>query len=160
MTSPRLLLFPPGSQAPGTDDAPFEAVLDVADLPPGSMRRITRGDLDVLLAHTSEGIVATEDRCPHMSAPLSIGELSGCVVTCPLHRGAFDLRDGEVVVFPTTGGLTAADETRPPWMPEGADPKPPPSDLKSRARALTRVRRLRYLPVRIRDERIEVALPR
>ena len=74
---------------------PFEAVLDVADLPPGAMRRVTRGDLDILLAHTPAGIVATDDRCPHMSAPLSIGELDGCVVACPLHEGRFDLCTGE-----------------------------------------------------------------
>ena len=71
----------------GTDGAPFEAVLDASELPPGAMRRVTRGDLDVLLAHTPEGIVATDDRCPHMSAPLSIGELEGCIVACPLHDG-------------------------------------------------------------------------
>ena len=47
-------------------------MLDIADLPPGAMRRVTRGELDVLLAHTPEGIVAVDDRCPHMSAPLSI----------------------------------------------------------------------------------------
>ncbi len=41
------------------------------------------------------GIVATDDRCPHMSAPLSIGELDGCVVACPLHEGRFDLCTGE-----------------------------------------------------------------
>jgi len=45
-------------------------------------------------------------------------------------------------------------------MPEGADPKEPPSDLKARARALTRVRRLRYFPVRIQAGHVEVALPR
>ena len=76
-----------------------------------------------------------------------------------LHRGAFDLRDGEVVVFPTTGGLSADGESRPPWMPEGAEAKPPPTDAKARARALTRVRRLRYFPVRVVEGRVEVALP-
>lgn len=160
MTSPRPLLFPAELQAPGTLDAPFEPLIDVAELPPGTMRRVTRGDLDVLLVHSEDGIVATEDRCPHMAAPLSAGQLSGCVVECPLHRGSFDLRTGEVVVFPTTGGLTAAGEERPPWMPASAEAKPPPSDAKTRARALTRVRRLRYLPLRLRDGRIEVALPR
>jgi hypothetical protein len=45
-------------------------------------------------------------------------------------------------------------------MPEGAEPKEPPTDLKARARALTRVRRLRYFPVRIEGGHVEVALPR
>ena len=67
----------------------------VADLPPGAMRRVSFGELDVLLAHTRPGLVATDDRCPHMSAPLSIGGLDGCVVACPLHNGRFDLCTGD-----------------------------------------------------------------
>jgi nitrite reductase/ring-hydroxylating ferredoxin subunit len=59
--------IPAGLAAPGTADAPFEAVLDAAELAPGSMRRISRGDLDVLIANTPKGIVAVDDRCPHMS---------------------------------------------------------------------------------------------
>ena len=59
----------------------------VAELPLGTMRRVTRGDLDVLLVHTPMGIAAVDDRCPHMAAPLSLGELDGFVITCPLHSG-------------------------------------------------------------------------
>ena len=152
--------FPPALRAPGTGDAAFEVVLDVADLPPGSLRRVTRGELDVLLAHTPEGIVATDDRCPHMSAPLSIGELEGCVVACPLHEGRFDLCTGETVQMPTTGGLDADGTYWPTWSPAGRDPKVDPPGKKAVARRLTRVRRLRFYPVRISDGRIEVALPR
>lgn len=159
MTPPHLLPFPPDLQAAGTQDAPFEAAMPLADLPPGSMQRFTRGDLDLLIAHTDIGLVATDDRCPHMSAPFSVGRLEGCQLHCPLHRGSFDLRDGEVVTFPTTGGLTADGEYRPTWSPEGKVPAPPPSDAKAQARALTRVRRLRYYPVRVRDGMVEVALP-
>jgi nitrite reductase/ring-hydroxylating ferredoxin subunit len=160
MTSPGPLPFPDALQAPGTSGSRFEAVLELDALPPGTMRRVSRGDLDVLLVHCEAGIVATEDRCPHMAAPLSEGTLDGCVVHCPLHRGAFDLRDGEVVTFPSTGGLDAEGRARAAWQPEGAEARPAPSDAKARARALTRVRRLRYFPVRIREGRVEVAMPR
>jgi nitrite reductase/ring-hydroxylating ferredoxin subunit len=144
----------------GTADAPFEPVLDVEELPPGAMRRVTRDDLDILLAHTPEGIVATDDRCPHMSAPLSIGGLDGCVVACPLHEGRFDLCTGETLQMPTTGGLDAEGAYHPTWSPAGRDAKVDPPGKKAEARRLTRVRRLRYYPVRIVDGRIEVALPR
>jgi nitrite reductase/ring-hydroxylating ferredoxin subunit len=160
MTSPAPLSFPTHLRAPGAAEFPFEAVVDLADLPMGTMLRITRGDLDVLIVHCEAGIAATEDRCPHMAAPLSEGVLEGCVVQCPLHRGAFDVRDGEVVTFPTTGGLDADGTPRPPWQPDSAEVKAPPTDAKARARALTRVRRMRYFPVRVADGRVEVALPR
>jgi nitrite reductase/ring-hydroxylating ferredoxin subunit len=157
---PRPATFPARLRAPGTADAPFEAVLEVADLPAGAMRRVTRGDLDVMLANTPAGIVATDDRCPHMSAPLSIGELDGCVVTCPLHEGRFDLCTGKTVQMPTTGGLDADDVYHPTWSPAGRDPKVDPPGKKAEARRLTRVRRFRYYPLRIVGRTIEIALPR
>ncbi|MEK6719082.1 MAG: Rieske 2Fe-2S domain-containing protein [Chloroflexota bacterium] len=139
--------------------AAFETVLDVADLPPGSMRRVTRGDLDILVAHTPDGVVAVDDRCPHMSAPLSIGTLDGCVVACPLHEGTFDLASGNPVQMPTTGGLDPDGRYHPTWSTAGREPKVDPPGLKAEARRLTRVRRFRYYPVRIVDGRIEIALP-
>ena len=162
MASPRLLSFPAALQAPGTGGAAFEPAVSLAELRAGAMVRISRGDLDVLMAHTDAGIVATDDRCPHMSAPFSEGRLEGCVLHCPLHRGSFDTRDGSVVTFPTTGGLTADGEYEPTWTPPGGASKPPlqPDDPKARARAQTRVRRLRYYPLRIRDGVIEIAWPR
>jgi 3-phenylpropionate/trans-cinnamate dioxygenase ferredoxin subunit len=156
---PRPATFPARLQAPGTTEAPFEAALDVAELPPGGLRRVSRGDRDILLAHTPAGILATDDRCPHMSAPLSIGELEGCVVSCPLHEGRFDLCTGATVRMPTTGGLDADGVYHPTWSPAGRDPKVDPPGTKAEARRLTRVRRLRYYPLRIVGGRIEIALP-
>jgi 3-phenylpropionate/trans-cinnamate dioxygenase ferredoxin subunit len=157
--NPGPAIIPDRLQAPGTTDAPFEPILDVADLPEGALRRVSRGDLDILLAHTPKGIVATDDRCPHMSAPLSIGEVDGCVVTCPLHEGRFDLCTGETVQMPTTGGLDADGRYQAVWTPGAREPKTDVPGKKADARRLTRVRRLRYYPVRVVDGRIEVALP-
>lgn len=151
--------FRPRLQAHGTDGAPFEAVLTVDELPEGAMRRVSRGDLDLLIAHTEKGIFVTEDRCPHMSAPLSIGVLEGCIVACPLHEGRFDLDSGDPARMPTTGGLDPDGVYHPTWSPAGRDPKVDPPGIKAEARRLTRVRRFRYYPVRIVDDRIEVAFP-
>jgi 3-phenylpropionate/trans-cinnamate dioxygenase ferredoxin subunit/ethylbenzene dioxygenase ferredoxin subunit len=133
---------------------------DLADLPPGALRRVSRGDLDLLLAHTSAGIVAVDDRCPHMAAPLSLGWLDGCTVACPLHDGRFDLASGDPVQMPTTGGLDPDGRYHPAWSPAGRDARPDVPGTKAEARRLTRVRRFRYYPVRIVDGAIEVALPR
>ena len=157
--NPQPAPFRAALQALGTADAPFETVLQIDDLPPGAMRRVTRGDLDILLAHTPVGIVATDDRCPHMSAPLSLGTLDGCIVACPLHEGRFDLCSGFPVQMPTTGGLDPDGVYHPTWSPAGREGKVDPPGLKAEARRLTRVRRFRYYPVRIVDGQIEVALP-
>jgi nitrite reductase/ring-hydroxylating ferredoxin subunit len=124
------------------------------------MVRVSHGDLDLLLASVPTGILAVDDRCPHMAAPLSLGRLEGCVVDCPLHNGRFDLCSGETVRMPTTGGLHADGATHLPWSPPGSDPKPEPASLKAEARRLTRVRRLRHYPVRVVDGMIEIAIPR
>lgn len=158
--APAVAPIPRGLTAIGAAAAAFVPALALAELPAGAMRRVTFGDLDVLLAHTSNGIVAIDDRCPHMSAPLSIGQLDGCLVACPLHSGQFDLATGDPTRMPTTGGLDADGAYHPVWAPEGRDPKPDPPGLKAEARRFTRVRRIRYYPVRISGASIEVAIPR
>ena len=156
----RIAPIPRGLTAIGAASAPFESALPVDELPAGAMRRVTYGDLDVLLVNTSKGIVAVDDRCPHMAAPLSLGELDGCLLACPLHSGQFDLATGNPTRMPTTGGLDADGTYHAVWAPEGRDPKPDPPGVKAEARRLTRVRRVRYYPVRVRDGLLEVAVPR
>jgi nitrite reductase/ring-hydroxylating ferredoxin subunit len=146
-------------RAAGTRVAPFVELAAIADLAPGAMRRVTMAGLDLLVAWTEDGIVVTDDRCPHMAAPLSVGELAGCVVACPLHEGRFDLVTGEPVQMPTTGGLDADGNYHAPWSRSGTAPKPEPPSKKLEARRLTRVNRLRYYPARIRDGRLEAQLP-
>jgi RimJ/RimL family protein N-acetyltransferase/nitrite reductase/ring-hydroxylating ferredoxin subunit len=146
-------------RAPGTRAAPFLEIGAAAEYAPGQMRRVTLAGLDLLVAWTDDGIVVTDDRCPHMAAPLSIGVLDGCVVACPLHEGRFDLCTGDTVRMPTTGGLDADGKYHGPWSPSGAELKPEPPTKKLEARRLTRVNRLRYYPARIRDGRLEAQLP-
>jgi nitrite reductase/ring-hydroxylating ferredoxin subunit len=158
-TFPIPAAFPDRLTAPGAADGVWLDGGVLADLPEGAMRRVTHGDLDVLVTHTPAGILAVDDRCPHMAAPLSIGSLEGCIVSCPLHEGRFDLCSGDPVQMPTTGGIDPDGRYHPTWSPAGKDPKSDPPGKKAEARRLTRVRRLRYYPVRIAEGRIEVRLP-
>jgi naphthalene 1,2-dioxygenase system ferredoxin subunit len=158
-TFPIPAAFPDELVAPGaTGGRPIDGG-PIADLPEGAMRRVSDGDLDVLIAHTPAGVLAVDDRCPHMAAPLSIGELTGCIIACPLHEGRFDLCSGDVIQMPTTGGLDAHGHAVPSWSPAGKDPKVDPPGKKAEARRLTRVRRFRYYPLRIVDGRIELTIP-
>ena len=154
-----IAVVPRGLWAAGARSAPFVEIADVADLAPGTMRRITKADVDLLVAWVDDGILVTDDRCPHMSAPLSVGTLEGCVVACPLHEGRFDLSTGETAQMPTTGGLDADGVYHGPWSPSGAELKAEPPTKKLEARRLTRVNRLRYYPARIRGGQLEAQLP-
>ena len=73
---------------------------------------------------------------------------------------AFDLATGKAARMPTTGGLDPDGNYHPVWSPPGKDPKPDPPGAKAEARRFTRVRRLRYYSMRIRDGILEVAIPR
>ena len=126
---PRIAPIPAGLTAIGARSAEFRDALAASDLPEGSMRRLTFGELDVLLASTANGLAAVDDRCPHMAAPLSIGTLEGCIVGCPLHDGRFDLASGNVERMPTTGGLLPDGTYVPVWTPVGREPKPDPPGL-------------------------------
>lgn len=158
--------IPPGLTADGAGTAAitagtaeFRPVVPVNELATGALRRVTFDDRDVLIAWSSEGIVAIDDRCPHMSAPLSLGRLDGCLLDCPLHSGQFDLATGRTTRMPTTGGLDADGNYHPVWSPPGKDPKPDPPGIKAEARRFTRVRRIRYYPLRVREGMLEVAIP-
>jgi nitrite reductase/ring-hydroxylating ferredoxin subunit len=157
---PAVAPIPDGLLAPGSAAAAWRALLDLDGVAePGALRRASVGDLDLLVAHTTAGLVAVDDRCPHMAAPLSLGSLDGTVVACPLHSGRFDLADGSCARWPTTGGLGPDGVEHPTWTPPGKDPKPDPPGIKAEARRLTRIRRIRYYPVRIVEGRIEVRVP-
>ena len=72
----------------------FERAASIADLPAGTMRCVTIGGRDVLVANAGGEVLATDDTCTHEDASLSCGVLSGAIVRCPLHGATFDLRNG------------------------------------------------------------------
>ena len=69
---------------------------EVKDVPQGTMKGIEVGGTKVLIAHGPSGIRAFEDRCGHMSAPLSIGTFKAGVIKCSLHSAVFDAETGAV----------------------------------------------------------------
>jgi phenylpropionate dioxygenase-like ring-hydroxylating dioxygenase large terminal subunit len=100
-------------------------------------------DTPVLLYRTEDGrAVAIENRCPHRSAPLSLGCLKGDNVQCGYHGFTF-APDGACVDAPSMGGpLPAAnirtfpviEQTPFVWVylgdPAKIDKVPPPYDLE------------------------------
>lgn len=66
------------------------------DLPVGSMKRI-EGQRPVLVANTSSGVFAVEDRCSHADARLSAGQLLDDTIACPAHWWTFSLESGETL---------------------------------------------------------------
>jgi nitrite reductase/ring-hydroxylating ferredoxin subunit len=83
----------------------FEAVLQLNDLPMGSMRACWVGGREILICHTREGVFALDNICTHAHARLCEGRLRATRLVCPLHGASFDIRDGRVLGPPAVVAL-------------------------------------------------------
>ncbi len=108
-------------------------VAAIADLAAGVMVSATVEGTELLLARVGDSYFAADDKCPHMGARLSKGELDGNIVVCPRHGSRFDLRDGHVEQWTRFSGIA----------------------LKA-ATSLKEPRPLRIYPVKIHNDRLLV----
>src|SRR5207244_12466346 len=75
----------------------FEKVSATSEIPNGSMKQVSVGGIDVMLANVNGTFHALSNKCTHAGGPLAKGKLDGLVVQCPLHGSKFDVRTGAVV---------------------------------------------------------------
>ena len=77
-------------------------VCPVDELPPGTMKLVRAGHLDVGVYNCDGDLVAIEDRCSHDDGPLCEGdwEPDECIVVCPRHGSRFDIRSGRPLTLP------------------------------------------------------------
>lgn len=74
----------------------WETIAETKEIPQGTMKGFDVAGTKVLLVHGASGIRAFEDRCGHMSAPLSLGTFKSGVIKCALHSAVFDAETGAV----------------------------------------------------------------
>ena len=75
--------------------ATWHSVATLGSIPCGKMAQVVISGHEILLAHTTSGLFATDDLCTHEDASLASGALCGDLVTCPLHGSRFCLRTGQ-----------------------------------------------------------------
>ena len=83
-----------------TEQHQFIDTSDIKDASPGKMKHVEVEEKEILLANSDGKVYALCDRCSHMNAPLSMGTLSGKVVTCVMHGARFDITSGKKVGEP------------------------------------------------------------
>jgi 3-phenylpropionate/trans-cinnamate dioxygenase ferredoxin subunit len=71
----------------------------IEDIPPGEAVRLET-DPPIAVFNADGELYAIDDTCTHQDASLSEGWLEGCLVECPLHAAAFDLRTGVPTCLP------------------------------------------------------------
>jgi nitrite reductase/ring-hydroxylating ferredoxin subunit len=88
----------------------FVEVAKVKDIPDGKMKHVEVDGREVLVANVGGKYFAINDRCGHMNALLSMGNLKGHTVTCPFHGSTFDITTGKKLSEPI---LTPSQEMEP-----------------------------------------------
>ncbi len=91
----------------------FIEVAKVNEIPSGQMKHAEVRGNEVLIANVGGKFYSIADRCGHMNALLSMGNLTGSTVTCPFHGSKFDVITGKKLTEPN---LTP---------PQGMEPIPP-----------------------------------
>ena len=71
-------------------------VCPVEELPPGTVKIVRAGLLEIGVYNCGGEYFAIEDRCSHDDGPLCEGDWDAddCLVVCPRHGSQFDLRTG------------------------------------------------------------------
>jgi 3-phenylpropionate/trans-cinnamate dioxygenase ferredoxin subunit len=81
---------------PQIDVAPAE------EFPPGSVKIVNAGSINVGVFNCGGKLYAIEDRCSHDDGPLCEGDWDEetCTVVCPRHGSAFELSSGRPLSLP------------------------------------------------------------
>ncbi len=89
--------------------ADWQPLGPIADLPDGEPVRRHAGRVEVVVVRRGAQVTVLADRCPHLSAPLSDGDLvdadGEARLVCPWHGSEFRLDDGCVVHGPATASV-------------------------------------------------------
>jgi nitrite reductase/ring-hydroxylating ferredoxin subunit len=88
----------------------FIEVGKVSEISDGKMKHIEVDGKEVLIANVGGKFYAISDRCGHMNALLSMGNLTGNTVTCPFHGAKYDVTNGKKLSEPI---LTPSQEMEP-----------------------------------------------
>lgn len=105
-------------------------VCPLSELQPGE---VTAADIDgtrVCVANVHGEIFAVQDRCPHLFANLSAGELRGANIVCPWHDSEFDMRSGTTKTWLPSGFWSMLDRMAPP-LPPFLEAKLKPSRIRA-----------------------------
>lgn len=84
---------------------PWRDVIAVDELEKNWVTRVKVGRRTLAVYDTPTGIFASLALCTHGGADLCDGYFDDHVIECPLHQGAFDVRDGQPIAAPATRAM-------------------------------------------------------
>jgi nitrite reductase/ring-hydroxylating ferredoxin subunit len=94
-----------------SDSNDMIVVGSIDEIPQGKMKHVEVKGKEIVISNIGGKFYAIDDRCGHMSALLSMGNISNeRIVTCPFHGASFDVTTGRKVREPN---LTPSQEMEP-----------------------------------------------
>jgi nitrite reductase/ring-hydroxylating ferredoxin subunit len=89
----------------------FVEVEQLDEIPVGKMKYVELQGKEIVISNIGGKLYAIDDRCGHMNARLSMGNISNDgIVTCPFHGARFDATTGKKVKEPV---LTPSQQMEP-----------------------------------------------
>jgi nitrite reductase/ring-hydroxylating ferredoxin subunit len=85
----------------------------VSEITEGHMKHVEINGKEIAIANLDGKFYAFADRCGHMNARLSRGNINQNIVTCPFHAAKFDITSGKKIGEPVLE------------LPPGMEPLPP-----------------------------------
>jgi nitrite reductase/ring-hydroxylating ferredoxin subunit len=96
-----------------SDNQDYVEAGKVSEISNGNMKHVEINEKEIVIANLDGKFYAFADRCGHMNARLSRGNINQNVVTCPFHAAKFDITSGKKIAEPVLE------------IPPGMDPLPP-----------------------------------
>lgn len=78
----------------------YVEVAKIDEIPPGKMKHVELDGKEIVVSNVNGKFYAMDDRCGHMNARLSNGNINQNIVTCSFHAAKFDITTGKKVGEP------------------------------------------------------------
>jgi len=83
-----------------SNNVSYVEVAKIDEIPPGNMKHVELDGKEIVVSNVNGKFYAMDDRCGHMNARLSNGNINQNIVTCPFHAAKFDISTGKKVGEP------------------------------------------------------------
>jgi nitrite reductase/ring-hydroxylating ferredoxin subunit len=88
----------------------------VSEIGKGHMKHVEINGKEIAIANLDGKFYAFADRCGHMNARLSRGNINQNVVTCPFHAAKFDITSGKKIGEPVLETPPGMEPLPPSWQ--------------------------------------------
>ena len=90
-------------------------VAKTSQIDDGQLMHIEISDKEILIANINGKFYAMDDRCSHMNARLSLGNISKNIVTFPFHAAKFEVTSGKKIGEPVLSIPPEMEPLPPNW---------------------------------------------